>query len=105
MTTPNTTEMPSFDLYALADGEAPTSHHAAREIVGLALDHRTICADVRIGATGRLDVVIDGDAGLGYQVAKRLLLAALERGTGHWTTARAWAERLSARMQAGEVWV
>ncbi len=103
MTTPNTTEMPSFDLYALADGEAPTSHHAAREIVGLRHDHRTICADVRIGATGRLDVVIDGDAGLGYQVAKRLLLAALERGTGHWTTARAWAERLSARMQAGEV--
>jgi hypothetical protein len=97
-------DLPSSDVWALVD-DAPVTHADAREIVGLALGHRTICADVRVGATGRLDVVIDGDASLGYQEAKRLILGALERGTGRWTTARAWAERLSARMQAGEVWV
>ena len=95
------TDSLGFDL---AGADAPRSERDDRRILGLAVGHRTICADVRIMGGHRLDMVIDGDAGLGTAGAMAVLLGALQRGTGTWTHGRAWAEALSRRVQAGEVW-
>lgn len=52
-----------------------------------------------------MDVTIEGPAGLTFAAAKALVIHALEHGSDQWGTGRAWAERLSRRMRAGEVWI
>lgn len=98
-----TTETDSLG-FDFAGVDAPRDERDDRRIVALAIGDRQICADVWIMGGKRLDVVIDGDAGLGRAAALQQVLGALRRGTGTWTHGRAWAERLSARVQAGEVW-
>jgi hypothetical protein len=87
-----------FDFFA-----SPTDAPARkREIIAVPFGHRMICAEMELGASGVVDLAIEGAAGLTLAAARAAVISTIERDVESLTAGRCFARGVAKGLRSGD---